>query len=158
LPDGFGIHPTVNVARLKRYVDGAERFPDREVEDWRPTGEKVRDANGQLEYEVDTILAQRGRERNRSYLVKWKGYPLWEATWEVAGNLTNAKAALGKFQKKAEQVEKERGEQLMAIFKGVKSVTGEISMAEEGFKRFKGLMAESGLSVSEVLKHLIDEL
>lgn len=41
------------------------------------------------EWEVEQIL-QRGRINNiKHYLVKWKGYPLDEATWEPITNLDN---------------------------------------------------------------------
>jgi Integrase zinc binding domain/Chromo (CHRromatin Organisation MOdifier) domain len=105
LPDSFGIHPTVNITRLKRYVDGAKQFPSREVEEWRPSGEVVLDANGQLEWEVEKVLAQRGRKRSQQYLVKWKGYPLWEATWEKAENLENAAEKVAEFEGRMGQEE-----------------------------------------------------
>jgi hypothetical protein len=133
LPPKFGMHSTVNISQLRRFVDGQQRFPDREVEDWRPDGIKVvRDANGQLEFEVEKVLAQRGTERRRQYLVKWKGYPLYEATWEAAESLGNAKAKLKQFLDSVGKGEEERLQQLTCIFKGVESETG------ERFKR-KGL-------------------
>jgi len=62
----------VNISKLKRFVDGGETFPDREVEDVRPKGE-IRDDNNEQEWEVEKILAERGRARQKQYLVKWKG-------------------------------------------------------------------------------------
>ena len=124
LPDSFNMHAVVNVERLKRYVDGADQFPDREVDDWRPSGEKVEDENGELEWEVDKIVAQRGGERKRQYLVKWKGFATWESTWESPANLQHAKAKLKQFHRAVAQQEEQSGEQLMAIFKGVESVAG----------------------------------
>ena len=32
------------------------------------------------------------------YLVEWRGYPLWEATWEPAANLHNARAAVDAYE------------------------------------------------------------
>ena len=42
LPPTFQMHPTVNVTQLKRYVDGTEQFPSREVKDNRPSASGVR--------------------------------------------------------------------------------------------------------------------
>ena len=60
LPPKFQMHDVVNISRLKRFVDGTDQFPSREVEEWRPSGEVVRDANGELEWEVERIIARRG--------------------------------------------------------------------------------------------------
>ena len=56
--------------------------------------------DGQEEYEVETILKERTKGKVRQYLVKWKGYPLAERTWEPAAHLTHAKEALAEFQRK----------------------------------------------------------
>ena len=37
---------------------------------------------GEEVYEVETILKHRRRGRGYQYYVKWKGYPITEATWE----------------------------------------------------------------------------
>ena len=46
------------------------------------------------EYEVDQILDHRHGKRRRQYLVKWKGYPELEATWEKASDLKHAPDAI----------------------------------------------------------------
>jgi hypothetical protein len=111
LPDSFHIHPVVNVERLKRFVDGADQFPSREVEDWRPSGEAVRDANGELEWEVERVIAQRGSERNRSYLIKWVGYPLYESSWQPKRNLENAQGKIDEFHQRLQSKEKQEEEE-----------------------------------------------
>jgi len=40
------------------------------------------------EYEVQLLLRHRDLEEGRMYLVKWKGYPKSEATWEPSSNLS----------------------------------------------------------------------
>jgi len=117
LPDNFKMHPTVNISHLRRYVDGAAQFPDREVENWRPSGEKVRDANGELEYEVEKIMAQRGPQGRREYFIKWKGYPIYESTWEEEEALQNAQQILRRFRNELA----ERQEELTGIFNGLES-------------------------------------
>jgi hypothetical protein len=124
LPEKFSMHPTVNVSRLRRFVDGAEQFPDREVENWRPTGQKVRDANGEIEFEVEKIIAQRGTRGRRQYLIKWKGYPVYESTWEPVAALENAQQALRRFHKTVEEKE----DALTGIFKVVESEAGQQSV------------------------------
>lgn len=119
LPPSFGIHPTVNVSRLRRYVDGSAEFPMRAAEHWRPEAEAVLDANGDKEWEVERVLAQRGSNRRRQYLVLWRGFPLWEATWEAAENLANAGEKLRQF-------ERERG----SADRAVENVTAKIIIKE----------------------------
>ena len=157
LPDSFGIHPTVNISRLKKFVDGSHQFPSREVEEWRPTGEKVRDANGELEFEVDRILAQRGVGKKQQFLIKWKGYPLWEATWEKGENLENSKQKLKEFRQRVELAESGGAEQLTAIFKGVESVTVQKNV-QHGAEELKQWIASKGISVLEAMQSLLVEL
>ena len=160
LPESFKMHPVVNVERLKKYVDGEEQFPSREVEEWRPSGEVVRDANGQLEWEVERIIAQRGNERTRQYLVKWKGYPLYEATWEPKRNLENSEQKLREFEKRvearAEAEEEVSEEQIAGIFKGVESVTGVKEIQHGG--ALKVWLMEKGMSVGNAMRVLLHEL
>jgi hypothetical protein len=49
-------------------------------------------------YEVDRILARRGQGARAQFLVEWKGWPSWEATWEKRANLTNAAETLAEFE------------------------------------------------------------
>ena len=44
------------------------------------------DINNQI-YEVDSILNHRGTVGNMEYLIKWKNYPIDQATWEPATNI-----------------------------------------------------------------------
>jgi hypothetical protein len=38
---------------------------------------------GEEEYEVEAILDHRGGKHRRQYLIKWKGYPSSDVTWEL---------------------------------------------------------------------------
>ncbi len=58
--------------------------------------------DGQEEYEVEEIVSKRVRQHGRKqiveYLVKWKGYPASDNTWERISNLTNASEAISEFE------------------------------------------------------------
>ena len=49
---------------------------------------------GLAEFEVEDILDSRLFRRQRQYLVKWKGYPTHEATWEPAAHLEHSPTVL----------------------------------------------------------------
>jgi len=100
LPAQLQIHPTINISRLKAYRDGQATFPDRNVPHSRPPPEVI-EADGSQQFEVDRIIASRGRGRKREYLVQWKGYPLWESTWESYRHLVNASDAVAEFESAA---------------------------------------------------------
>ena len=99
LPSTMKIHPVFHVSLLKRYTPNNDNlFPDRQI--IPPAPILVNDTE---EFEVEEILDQRiTKQGNRStpqYLIKWKGYPLHDATWEPLSNLTNADEALKKYHK-----------------------------------------------------------
>ena len=106
LPPSFKLHPTVNVSRLRRYVDGGGEFVSRQDEHWKPPPVPVLDANGQREWVVKRVLAQRGPVRRRQYLVEWEGYPMWEATWEPEANLGRAKGKVRQFEREQQLADK----------------------------------------------------
>ena len=103
LPPTMQIHPVLNISRLKAYHDGAAAFPTRPNPRPRPPP-VVGKENETNRFEVDSILASRVRKhRGRGghshveYLVSWKGYGLWEATWEREDALDDAQQALADF-------------------------------------------------------------
>ena len=54
------------------------------------------------EYEVEKILTRRGEDNHIQYLIKWKGFPHDDCSWEPASNLTNSKRLLAAFNNKYE--------------------------------------------------------
>jgi len=55
--------------------------------------------NNEEEYEVEQILDKRTRYGKTQYLIKWKGYPLSEASWKPEEYL-NCPELLKEFNKK----------------------------------------------------------
>ena len=95
------IHPVFHVSKLKSYRDGSASFPDRPIAVTRPPAELLDDTNEQA-WEVDRVVNKRQRRVKRGcttrtiteYLVLWKGYPDYEATWETTHNLRYANDAV----------------------------------------------------------------
>ena len=77
------IHPTFNETLLTPYHKPA--FPSQSTAT-RPPPVLV---EGHPEYEIEAIQDSRVRRHRLEYLVKWKGYPNSERTWEPASGLTN---------------------------------------------------------------------
>jgi hypothetical protein len=74
------IHPVFNESVLTLYKG--------ETDTTRPPAELVDDEE---EFEVERILEKRKRQGQSEWLVKWKGYPIEESTWEPSKNLKNSK-------------------------------------------------------------------
>src|SRR5271170_2332235 len=97
LPISWKIHPVFNELLLRPHV--GPRFPGQNAYD-RPPPEVIGD---QEEYDVEEILDTRRRWNRREYLVKWKGYPSEDNTWEPEKNLTNTQQVITDFQKRLSQ-------------------------------------------------------
>ena len=94
LPPSMTIHPVFHVSLL---IPDKERPQDMVVpSEWLPIEEAP---DGTPIYEVEHILAQQGEGPTAKYLVKWKGFPESEATWEPLSNLTNCSQALRDFKR-----------------------------------------------------------
>ena len=69
-----------------------------------PGGEFRPPADDQGEFEVEDLLdhrtCRRGSASGLEYLVKWKGYSVFEATWEPASNLTNCSEVLSAYRQR----------------------------------------------------------
>jgi len=91
-PQLQALHPTFNIDRLKPYHDGRMEFPARPLPNARPPPVAEADTNGDAVYEVERIVAQRKRGRAVECLVRWKGYPPEENTWESRSKLARTAA------------------------------------------------------------------
>ena len=69
-----------------------------------PGGEFRPPADEQGEFEVEDLLdhctLRRGSASGMEYHVKWKGYSVFEATWEPASNLTNCSEVLSAYRQR----------------------------------------------------------
>jgi Chromo (CHRromatin Organisation MOdifier) domain len=94
LPSGTKAHPVFHASMLRPYV------PDTTGERTPPPPQPVI-VDGFEEYEVEQVLAHRRRRNQTQYLVKWKNYPVSDASWEPHSNLEGIEA-LRRFQKASE--------------------------------------------------------
>ena len=63
----------------------SENFESREPP--RPPPE-ITSGDGAEQYEVESLLRKRNYRNQIQYLVKWKGYPDYESTWEPRWRLS----------------------------------------------------------------------
>ena len=74
------------------------QFPKQKEKRLRPPPEII---DGDEEHEVEEIQQEGTVRGKKSFLVKWKGLPQEESTWEPETNLKNARGAIRDFYKKA---------------------------------------------------------
>jgi Chromo (CHRromatin Organisation MOdifier) domain len=87
LPSGTKAYPVFHTSMLRPYIHDTtgERTP--------PPPEPVI-VDGFEEYEVEQILAQRRSRNQTQSLVKWKYYPVSNASWEPRSNLEGNEARI----------------------------------------------------------------
>lgn len=101
LPSAMKVHPVVHISQLRRYLSPTEDFPQRKIKAPEPII-----IDDEIEYEVEEImdkktLQTRGKPRIL-YLVKWRGYPSYENSWEPVENLRNAKELVAQYERHVE--------------------------------------------------------
>ena len=95
LPPHMQIHNVFHVSKLLPYTDPSTFHSSRRPHHLPPPFI----INGEPEYEVEAILKKRHHRSRVQYLVKWKGYPLHDATWEPLSNLQNCQDMVRAFEK-----------------------------------------------------------
>ncbi len=82
LPPNWRIHDMFHASLLTPYHETAAHGPNFT----QPPPDLI---DGEEEYEVEQIVAHRqfGRSKQLQYLVKWKGYPKSDNTWEPADQI-----------------------------------------------------------------------
>jgi transposase InsO family protein len=97
LPSSLSVHPVFHISKLRLHCQ-SERFDphrDPSSSSSRPPPVIIEEGE-EAEYEVEAIRKHRRRKWDdgkvyKQYLVKWKGYPEWDNTWEWEDTIqTNA--------------------------------------------------------------------
>jgi hypothetical protein len=100
LPPYLRLHPVFNVTKLKQYRTSEAFDPHRTIEPIRPPPELI---DGNEEHEVEAIRDCRKRKYQgrlyKQYLVKWKGYPDYENTWEWVDSLDKAEELIEEYER-----------------------------------------------------------
>jgi Chromo (CHRromatin Organisation MOdifier) domain len=91
IPQSWKHHPVFNEALLTRFIPAS--FKGQDI----PRPPPKLDEEGIAVYEVELIIDKWKKGRGTQYLVKWKGYPHSENTWEPASSLTKAQDAIRDF-------------------------------------------------------------
>ena len=87
LPPKSRVHPVFHVSQLRKFLGEAPAPLD-----------PVLSANpGEAEFEVEAILDTRLSCKKRQFLIKWKGYPIKDASWEPELNLNGCPELLADF-------------------------------------------------------------
>ena len=93
LPFQWRVHPVFHASLLTPYQENETHGPNH----LKPPPDLIA---GENEFEVEAILAHRGRGRRRRYLVKWKDYPSADNTWEPEEALEHAQETLTAYKKR----------------------------------------------------------
>src|SRR6266576_5583001 len=105
IPASWKVYNVFNEVLLKLHkpaVFPKQQMQEKEWKQWKEDDHEKRDE----EFEVEEVLDSRLRAKRGSrtgwleYLVKWKGYPNEEVTWEVADNLEHVHRKVQAFHKK----------------------------------------------------------
>ena len=95
LPLTWTIHNTFHESKLKPAHEPT--FPKQKEPHPRPPPNII---NGEEEHKVKTIQKVRKKHGKCEFLIKWKGLPQEEASWEPEEHMDNAKEAIKDFYKR----------------------------------------------------------
>jgi hypothetical protein len=93
LPTTWKQHPVFHISRLKAWAEGErvrKNLPGHQPGPLKKTEDT---------YEVEKILDTRVSNGKRQYLVLWKGYPRYDATWEPEENLEGSRRLVQDFER-----------------------------------------------------------
>jgi len=93
LPLSMKIHPVFHVSLLDRYTESD--IPTRIQLPPQPVI-----VDNQVEFEAEDVLDSKIMRKQLFYLVKWKGYPVSDNSWEPASHLSNARDLVDSFHAK----------------------------------------------------------
>ena len=93
LPNTWKIHNNFHAILLTRYEENKVHGPSP-----KPLLPDLEE--GEEQYEVETIISHRQDRHGRWYLIKWKGYPISENTWEPMSNLKKASETIEEYNRK----------------------------------------------------------
>jgi hypothetical protein len=96
LPTGWGIHDVFHESKLKPAHE--PQFPKQKETRPRPSPEII---DGNEEHKVEEVQGVQNKQGKKQFLVKWKGLPQEESSWEPEENLKNACGAIRDFFKRA---------------------------------------------------------
>jgi ribosomal protein L21E len=96
LPPGWGIHDVFHESKLKPAHE--LQFPKQKETRPQPPLEII---DGNEEHEVEEVQGVRNKQGKKQFLVKWKGLPQEESSWEPEENLKNASGTIRDFFKRA---------------------------------------------------------
>ena len=104
MPAGCRLHPVFNLDLLKKYIDGRAEFPERPVHFERPGPVPEEDpaagGPGEPLYEVESVIARRGRGARLQYRVLWKGWPRETASWLSRDDWSGCEEAIREFEQR----------------------------------------------------------
>lgn len=98
LPPTMKQYPVFNADLLRPFQESPSEFGHRTAP--RPPPEII---DGEEEWEVEEILDYKLFGRTPKWLVKWKGFPDDDATWEPRRSLKNASEAIAEFEAKQKE-------------------------------------------------------
>lgn len=92
LPPRWKIHPVFHASLLTPFHENDTHGPNFLL----PPPDEI---DGDSEWEVEAVLGHRRYRGKPQYLIKWKGYPTSDNSWEPMAHLTNAKKMVDAYKK-----------------------------------------------------------